>query len=245
MRVLQTRASIPKNLRYPALCDLILQQAIKHLDPERVGIGISIARCLTPATGNQIRSLLADIGRGTPPWGLHMEYETMLLGAESLAGYATNTGHLVAIADLFAPDNLIPASIGEWEKSAVAAPISFEGRIAGSIIVSCTQVDYFDQVRMQLISNYADLIALTLDSDQFYDPTRIQLHIFPPQQEQRELISTFQQLTLQTIRQAAERQQYINVIHAALLVWQQIEEKLLQWSPKTANRLEKESYHGT
>src|SRR6185312_2748913 len=50
-RVLQTRGTMPKSLRYAALCDLILQQAIKHFDPQRIGIGISIARCLPPVSG--------------------------------------------------------------------------------------------------------------------------------------------------------------------------------------------------
>src|SRR5215831_15724058 len=36
VRVLRTRATIPKELRFSSLCDLILQQALKQLDPQRL-----------------------------------------------------------------------------------------------------------------------------------------------------------------------------------------------------------------
>lgn len=228
MRVLQTRASVPASLRYSVLSDLILQQALKHLDPQRLGVGISIARCLPLSNGDLVRGLLTDMGRGSTPWEQNMEHETMLLGAESLAGYAVTSGHRVAIANLHASNNLFPASLGVWEKSAAAAPITFEGRIAGSLLVSSTQADYFSPVRQQFVSSYADLVALTLGEEQFYDPQRIQLGVFPSQQEQRVYIAGFQQRLLETIRQAAERKEFISVVQAEQLVWQQIEEDLLQ-----------------
>lgn len=236
MRVLQTRATTPNNLRYWVLCDLVLEQALKHLDPDRYGIGISIARCLPPSNGNLVSSLLTDKGRGSQPWEQNMERETMLLGAESLAGYAVISGHVVAIADLHAQGNRFPASEGAWEKSSAAAPITFGGNIAGSLLVSSTQLDYFTPVRQQLISNYADVLALALEPDQFYDPRRIQLRIFPPQQEQRPYISGFRERLLGILRQAADRQQYISAIQAEQLVWQQIEEELVRSRLAEASR---------
>ena len=227
-RVLQTRGTIPKNLRYAALCDLILQQAIKHLDPQRAGMGISIARCLPPATGAPIRSLLTDMGRGTPPWSSSMEHETLLLGAESLAGYAVLSCHLITIDDLLAPDNRTPASLGLWEKSAAAAPIIFEGRLAGSLVVSSTQVGYFSPSLQQLVESYADLITLALDQEQFYDSTRIRLGLFPPPEVQQTHIADFPQRLLGFVKTAAEQQQHISASQAEQLVWQQIEEELLQ-----------------
>ena len=157
-----------------------------------------------------------------------MEHETMLLGAESLAGYAVSSSHLVEIADLLAPANRFPASLGNWERSAAAAPIIFEGRIAGSLVVSSTQVEYFSSVLQQLVGSYADLIALALDEEQFYEPTRIKLCLFQPQSEQQTYIALFQQRVLETVRTAAQHQQHISISQAEQMVWQQIEEKLLQ-----------------
>lgn len=236
LRVLQTRATTPHNLRYWVLCDLVLEQALKHLDPDRYGIGISIARCLPPATGKLVSSLLTDQGRGSPPWEQNMERETMLLGAESLAGYAVVAGHVVAIADLHAPGNRFPASEGAWERSAAATPLSFEGNMAGSLLVSSTQLDYFTPVRQQLISHYADLLALALEPDHFYEPRWIQLRIFPPQAEQRPYIAGFRQRLLGILRQAADRQQYISATQAEHLVWQHIEEELLRLPLAEAGR---------
>lgn len=227
-RVLQTRGTMPKDLRYASLSHLILQQAIKHFDPQRAGIGISIARCLPPAPGGPIRSLVTDMGRGMPPWKPNMEQETQLLGAESLAGYAVHACHLVAIDDLLAPGNRVPASLGTWEKSAAAAPIIFEERIAGSLVVSSTQVGYFSPLLQQLVESYAELIALALDQEQFYDVTRIRLGLFPPQPEQQTHIAHFRHRLLELVKTAAEHHQYISASQAEQLVWQQIEEELLQ-----------------
>src|SRR5215469_12081357 len=57
IRVLHTRATIPHVLRFSSLCDLILQQALEQLDPNRVGIAITVVRCMPPTAGKKIRSL--------------------------------------------------------------------------------------------------------------------------------------------------------------------------------------------
>ena len=228
MRVLQTRASMPGNLRYSVLCELILQQALKQLDPYRSGLSISIARCLPPLAEGPVSSLLADMGRGNPPWEQNMEHETMLLGAESLAGYAVISGRLITISNLHTQDNRFPVSLGAWEKSAVAAPISFEGNYAGSLIVSSTQFEYFSPLRQQLVSNYADLIALALNSEQFYPLHRIQLRLFPSQKVQQAYIAGFRKRVLSILKQPAEGLQPTSVIQAEHMVWQQIEAELLQ-----------------
>lgn len=228
-RVLQTRATVPWSLNRSSLCDLVLQQALKHLDPHRLGLGISIARCLPPANDGPVRSLLIDIGRGSAPWESNMEGETMLLGAESLAAYAVISGYQVAIANLQEEGNRYPASLAVWEQSAAAAPIACEGRIAGAFLVSSTQINYFTPQLQQLVSDYANLIALALHPEQFYDPQHIRFGLFPSQQEQRAHITArFRPLLLEILRRPGTSQQYIGVIQAEQLVWQQIEKELLQ-----------------
>src|SRR5271157_1982543 len=67
-RVLRTRATIPKVLRFSSLCDLILQQALEQLDPQRLGLAIIVVRCMLPSQEGKIRSLRESVGRGTHPW---------------------------------------------------------------------------------------------------------------------------------------------------------------------------------
>lgn len=234
IRVLRTRATTPKVIRYSTLGNLILEQALKHLDPDRVGVGISIARCLPPSRGDNVSSLLVDLGRGSPPWAQSMVSETMLLGAESMAGYAAAYARPVAIADLYREDTTIPASVGAWEKSAVAMPIMFEGNIAGSLLVSCTQTNYFAPEQVQLISNYADLVALAFEPEQFYETSRIQLRMFPNQQEQQPAIRSFRA----RVSEILHAKQPISIAQAEHQAWQQIEEELLDMPLTKANQKE-------
>src|SRR5258708_10193149 len=48
IRVLQTRATTPNNLRYWVLCDLVLEQSLKHLDPHLYGFSITTPPALPP-----------------------------------------------------------------------------------------------------------------------------------------------------------------------------------------------------
>ncbi len=221
--VMRTRAVTHRAIRYLTLGNLILEQALKHLDPDQVGIGINIARCLPPARGDTISSLLADLGRGSSPWTQTMENESMLLGAESLAGYAAVYAHPVALSDLSA-DTMLPASVGMWERSAVAAPIMFESRVAGSLLVSCTEAGYFAAEHVQLVSDYANLVALVFEPDQFFEPHRLQLQVFPSQTEQQPFIHRFRERVSEIMR----TRQPISISQAEQLAWQQIEEELRQ-----------------
>ena len=80
IRVLHTRATIPKVLRFSSLCDLILQQSLEQLDPQRSGLAIIVVRCMPPSREGKIRSLRESVGRGTPPWEGKLEQQAILLG---------------------------------------------------------------------------------------------------------------------------------------------------------------------
>lgn len=228
VRVLRTRATIPKELRFSSLCDLILQQALKQLDPQRLGLAIIIVRCMLPSHEGKIRSLRESLGRGTPPWGSNLEQQAVLLGAESLAGHAVTSGRLVVNQNLTDGQGLSPGYSGVWEESAAAAPIMLEGNVAGSLLVSSTQPNYFLPERQTLIQDYADLIALTFGSEEFYETQQIELGLVPLQEVQHAYLSVFRQRLTETMIQAARQQQLLTVIQAEQLVWQQFEEELLR-----------------
>src|SRR6266487_795610 len=81
IRVLHTRTTIPKVLRFSSLCDLILQQSLEQLDPHRLGLAVIVVRCMPPSREGKIRSLRENVGRGTPPWEGKLEQKVILLGA--------------------------------------------------------------------------------------------------------------------------------------------------------------------
>jgi hypothetical protein len=228
VRVLRTCATIPKELRFSSLCDLILQQALEQLDPQRLGLAVIIARCMPPSHEGKIRSLRESIGRGTPPWGSNLEQQAVLLGAESLAGHAVISGHLVVNQNLTDGQGLSPGYRGVWEESAAAAPIMLEGNVAGCLLVSSTQPNYFLPFQQTLIQDYAELSALAFRSEEFYEIQQIELGLVPLQEVQQAYLAVFRQRLTETVIQAARQQQPLTIIQAEQLVWQQFEEELLR-----------------
>jgi hypothetical protein len=230
--VLRTVTSIPANLRFESMCDLVLQQVLKHLDPNRVGV----ACCMPPSRENEIQSLRECVGRGTPPWREKMEQDLMLLGAESLAGYALSLGRTVAIADLESGLSMFPASRGAWGKSAVAAPLLHLGKVAGCLIVESAQVDYFPPGRQTLIENYANLLISAFSDEDFYEPQRIRLQVLPSQTVQRSFLSGFRERFMNNLKRSASQGVSLTVTQAEQIAWQQVEEELLQYMTNTAVR---------
>src|SRR5437763_7618247 len=75
MRVMRTRATLSRILRFSSICNLVLQQALGQLDPQRLGLAIIVARCTPPSDKNKIRSLRESVGRGSSPWKTDLEEE--------------------------------------------------------------------------------------------------------------------------------------------------------------------------
>ncbi|HEY6286861.1 MAG TPA: GAF domain-containing protein [Ktedonobacteraceae bacterium] len=238
LRVLRTRATIPKVLRFSSLCDLILQQALEQLDPNRAGIAVTVVRCMPPSVEKKIRSLRESVGRGTPPWDSNLDQQAILLGAESLAGHAVTLGRLVANQDLSEKQSLSPGYHGQWEESAAAAPIMLEGKVSGCLLVSSSQTNYFQQSRQTLIESYADLIALAFEAVEFYDTRHIELGLVPYQEVQKLYLSGFRQRLSETMIQATKNQQPLTIFEAEQIVWQQFEEELLRLPQVEENKQE-------
>jgi transcriptional regulator with XRE-family HTH domain len=232
IRVFNARASTIESLRFWTIGSLILQQALGQLDPDRLGMAIIVVRCMPPpARSRKVRSLRESIGVGTPPWFGDLEQQALFLGAESLAGYAVSLCRPAANQDIASDSTFVPTSPGEHEKSAVAYPILYAGHVAGCLLVSSTQVNYFlSQTRAALIQSYADLLALAFEPEDFYDPQDIELHVMPPHPIQRQRFANFRQRVANTMIQAVQKQHPINNLQAEQIVWQELEEELLQLS---------------
>jgi hypothetical protein len=235
MDVLDARASIPDLLRFWSITRLVLQQALRQLDPDRVGMAITVVRCMPPRDG-KIRSLREGVGLGTPPWGGDLEEKALLLGAESLAGHVTVSCRLEHIGDLKSNKTFLPAYQVEHEVSAVACPIMYACRVAGCLLLSSTQLDYFaPEARLSLVRGYTNLVSLAFNPDEFYDPEKIALHIMPPPDRQQEFFDGFRQRVLKRMQKSAVMEQRLASTEAEQQEWLQIEESLLNLQLETGS----------
>lgn len=229
-RVLEIQANTHENGRFWATSHLILQQALEQLDPERRGLSIWIVSCMPPSgPHHKVRSLRESIGLGTPPWPSNLEPDAMFLGAESLAGNVVTLCRPGIIQNLEKEHNLVPAAHIEHEKSVAIYPILYAGRIAGVLLVSSMEIDYFmPPERVELLQSYANLAALAFKPEDFYAPEQIALCIMPLQTEQRAYFKHYQHITKQTILLAATKNESLNQRQTDILVWKHLEEQLLQ-----------------
>jgi hypothetical protein len=229
-RIFAARASTTANMRFWSISNLILQQAIGQLDPDRQGMAIDVVRCMQPSeSDSKIHSLRESVGIGTPPWSGNLEQYAMFLGAESLCGFVVTVCRPAANQNVDDPQNLVPAHKAEYEKSAAVHPILFAGRIAGCLLVSSTQHNYFlSLARLALVEEYANLLALAFEPEDFYEPGAIELRMMPDQLTQKKYFADFRLQVATTMIDAARNKEPVNNIQAEEIVWQRLERELLQ-----------------
>jgi transcriptional regulator with XRE-family HTH domain len=226
--VLHTYVSTPKRQRFWLVSNLILQEALRQLDPQQLGMTVSLAQCVTPGEGKKVRSLREHVGRGTHAWKATMKHEVAYLGIESLAGYALTNSRLLNIQDRKENQTLYPARWLDWERSAVVCPIMKDGCYAGCLVVISTQPSYFTPQREALIQSYAELMVLAFEPEEFYQPKDIQLGIMPDFEKQEECFNTLRQRVAKAMAEGSKRQPPMTTMEAEQLVWQQLEEAFLQ-----------------
>jgi hypothetical protein len=229
-RVFVARSTMMDNLRFWSTCNLILQQALGQLDPDRQGMSIWVVKCMSPSGPyKKVRSLREVVGQGTYPWSGNLEQQAMFLGAESLAGNVVTLCRPGIIENLDEEHNIMPATRVDFEKSAAIYPLLYAGRIAGVLLISSTQYNHFLlQTRTALAQSYADLIALSFEAEDFYAPEDIALCVMPTHNEQKHYFARFRQLIANTMILAASKNRPVNNIEADQIVWQRLEEEFLQ-----------------
>lgn len=227
-RVLHTHTMVPDVLRFTSLCDLISRQVLDHLDPLRIGISAIVTSCMPLSHGDRVHCIRERIGRGTPPWGNHLEQQAVLLGSESLAGYAVSSGHVVMNASLSDEPGQYAGYRSDWEESAAAAPIMRGGRVAGSLLVSSVQPHFFLSEHLTCIQNYAELLGLAFNEDDYYDLALIDLWPLPLAHVQQPYLAGFRKRVVAIMTHAAREQHAITLAEAELIVWQQFEEELFR-----------------
>ncbi len=226
--VIHTYITAPQRQRFWLVSNLILQEALRQLDPNLLGMTVSIAQCVKPRNGNKVRSLREHIGRGTHPWKATMKHEVAYLGIESLAGYALSNAHLLSIQDRSDILMFYPARWLDWEKSSAVCPIMREGRFAGSLIVSSNQPGYFLSYREMLLRNYAELMALAFEPEDFYELSDIQLAMMPEFDVQEQYFHSIRQRISQIMEDGSKNKPPMNITEAEQVVWQQLEDEFVQ-----------------
>lgn len=222
--VLSARANTHREIRSWSLCKLVIEQAIGQLDPDRLGMAITVVRCMKTDKHPYIRCLRESVAFGTTPWPGNLDQESMFLGAESLAGLCVSSCRDVQNNDIRSNTNLLPAHQVDFELSAAAAPILLSGKIAGCMLVSSTQSNFFlSQYRLSFIHNYANMLALAFEPHEFYESNDVRLEVMPLHTEQRQYFSTFRTRILEIV--AAKQK---SALEAEQEVWEELEETLLE-----------------
>lgn len=226
---LRAYSRLPALLCRQTLQDLLFQQAIAHLDPERRGMSISLVVCVRPFEGQVVRSLREIGGIGTPPWKRDLEQKTMLLGAESLAGYALMNFKRTVVANRTEPTR-VPVHWTTFEQSAAAVPIARHSRVCGCLLAASAVPDMFqeEQPLIQALEEYAQMATLLFESEDFYDVRAVQLRHMPSDEQQRPYFRQLQARVLQRFRLAQVRGEACTLDLARQQVWREIEEELIQ-----------------
>jgi transcriptional regulator with XRE-family HTH domain len=226
-RVINTYAITPINRRFWAISNLVLQQALAQLDPNNVGMSITIAQCMPPGGAERkVRSLRELTGQGTPPWPANLEPQAMFLGIESLAGYTTTVGYLLT-TNRSDQSSYWPAHWLLWEESAIACPLIQGEHVAGCLLASSTQPNYFSPLRQTLFQKYTELLLLAFAPEAFYAIKDLMLQPMPSLAVQQARFSLARQRVSTILLDAAKERRPITITEAEQMVWQQIEEELL------------------
>lgn len=227
-QVLTTYTASTNQLRESAICTMLLEQILHHLDPHQIGTMALLACCVQPRTGKPIRSLMHIAGQSTPSWRPQVEHLKQFLGAESLVGHALINKHSVVIQHRAEIERIFPGHAFDGEESSAAYPILLADRTVGCLYVASTRTSFFTQRYLDLIQKYVDLFVIAFEPKDFYDLAKIILGIMPPRAQQISYITHFNERIAQLIKQANQQDKSLTPTQAAIIVCQELEDELLR-----------------
>ncbi|HEY1351131.1 MAG TPA: GAF domain-containing protein [Ktedonobacteraceae bacterium] len=226
-RVLSALAQTPLPMARQTVQDLIFRQALDQLDPDRLGMSISLVCCMPPRRGDKVRSLREVGGLGTPPWPSDLTQRTMFLGAESLVGHVISTMRYNKINSRD-EETFLPASWTEHERSVAAFPISRHARVSGGLLLSSSREYFFTEMRVRLLERYAHLASLIFEPGEFYEMSALDLRMMPPEEIQAPYFRDVNQRVSRKFAEAIAGRYQITLQEARQRTWQDLEEELLQ-----------------
>lgn len=235
-RVLDAYTQAPDNQRFYTVSNLVLQQALGHLDPNSIGLSITIAQCVPPSTDGKIRSLREVAGRGTKPWEPVLQPEILFLGIESLAGFTVSRGYPFTINRGDTAQGMFPVQWVDWEQCAMAAPVMHKGCTAGCFLVASAQPDYLLPFRRQLVERYAQLLVLAFSPHEFYAQEDIMLFVMPAYNVQQAHPVHFRQRLAALMLEATQGGTPLSLMEAEQFVLKQCEEEFSRLNASEFNK---------
>ena len=227
-RVLHAAAFTPQPICRQTVQDLVLRQALEHLDPERHGFTISVVACVPPRQVRRVRSLREIGGLGTLPWPHDLPEKPLFLGSESLVGYAVSQA-CQCVVNSRDEVTAFPVRWMENERSAAAFPILCQTRIAGALVAISVQECFFTQPHIAVLERYSHLASLLFESEDFFNVRReIALEMMPAYDLQIPYFEGYNWRISQKFAEANSRGMPITLREARRLVWQDLEDVLLQ-----------------
>lgn len=234
-RAMSNLALTPQPMYRQSMQDLILQQALEHLDPDRHGLSIALVVCVPPRSGNKVRSLREIGGLATPPWPHNLPEKPLFFGAESLVGYAISKA-CSCVINSSEEITFFPVHWTEHERSAAAFPIFRQGRVAGGLIVSSVEEYFFTPPRLSIVEEYSYLATCIFEAEDTFLFDDVELRVMPPYVQQLPYFQDYKQRVSQKFVEADEQDRHISLQQARQLVWQDLEELLLQVPLRTRVR---------
>jgi len=226
-RALSNMAHTPPSMYRQSMQNLILQQALQHLDPDQLGLSITLAICVPPRPGDKVRSLHEVSGLATPPWPRNPVGKPVFLGAETLIGYAVAQAR-PSVINSRDEKTFFPVQWVEHAKSAAAFPILRHARITGGLIIFSAHEHFFTPPRMAVIEDYTHLATCLFEPEESFDLTEIELRIMPPYERQRPYFAGYNQRILRKLIEAQAQGQQLTWHQTRQLVWRDLEDVLLQ-----------------
>ena len=223
------QAASERTKRFLAVCNLVLPQVLRQLDPLRLGMEIVLAACMPPTLeGGKIRSLRVCVSQGTPPWSnVVIDVPNLFLGSESLAGYSVMTQRSMVVRNVLEQSLVLPIKPMPHEVSSATFPLMRENSTSGCLVVSSTQENYFTTERLKLIKDYAALVCLAFADAQFFPLSQIALEVMPCWEVQQEHLATLPKRVSELQNDTMGNGPTMDIFAAELKVLKQIEDELL------------------
>lgn len=169
--------------RFWHVSEIIFNDALNQLDPRKLGLAITYAK-LMPPHADGIHSLREVKMRGHAPWTDSTDDKTFL-GSTTLVGAVAVLQRAQDWNDMDNGRALV--DIDGHERSAYAVPVLHGNLLAGVLIVSSSQPDFFkNPIACQLVTEYALLMGVALSDQEFHSSDLLHLRPMPPLTWQRE-----------------------------------------------------------
>lgn len=225
--VLAKLAATPRRQQFEQVAPFILQGILDRFDPAHLDMAVKLIQCVHPSPGKPVRSMRLTHMIGAFPSGRDiLPVQFYLAGRESLAGQVLTSREATLIEDTRRPNGR-PRPANRWARSTIMVPLLYGTQVAGCLTVCSPLPRSFHPSQVELLQQYATLLALTLPPEAFYAPEQISLALMPSPEVQRAFSPRFYALLMQQLTEMSIPLNMNTRVEAEKLVWQQMEDEIV------------------